>query len=197
MSKKIGEEMKKQFGFSLVELVVVIVILGLLAAAALPKFLDVTDEAKKASIEAVAGGYATGVLSARAQWEAKGRPGVGTGNSKQHYIEYDGVEFWLTRSFDDDGNDSSFRDGYPIALKTTGQTAAPSAISSSDCVNLMENLLQNPPKVGDAASGNLADLKYTAEANSSESTCSYVQQEGSDHKFVYEIKTGRVTVELQ
>lgn len=34
-------------GFSLVELVIVIVIIGLLAVAALPKFLDVTDEAKK------------------------------------------------------------------------------------------------------------------------------------------------------
>ena len=36
-------------GFSLVELVVVIVVVGLLAAAALPRFLDVTDEAKKAT----------------------------------------------------------------------------------------------------------------------------------------------------
>ena len=66
----------KQSGFSLVELVVVIVVVGLLAVAALPRFLDVTDEAKKASIEGVAGGYATGVLSARAQWEAEARPSV-------------------------------------------------------------------------------------------------------------------------
>ncbi len=54
--------MKKQSGFSLMELVIVIVILGLLAVAALPRFLDVTDEAKRASIEGVAGGFATGSL---------------------------------------------------------------------------------------------------------------------------------------
>ena len=51
--------MKKQAGFSLVELVIVIIVVGLLAVAALPRFLNVTDEAKKAQIEGVAGGFAT------------------------------------------------------------------------------------------------------------------------------------------
>ena len=46
--------LKNQKGFSLVELVIVIVVVGLLAVAALPRFLDVTDEAKKSSIEGVA-----------------------------------------------------------------------------------------------------------------------------------------------
>lgn len=45
---------KMQQGFSLVELVIVIVVVGLLAVAALPRFLDVTDEAK-ASIEGLQG----------------------------------------------------------------------------------------------------------------------------------------------
>ena len=65
--------MKRQKGFSLVELVIVIVVIGLLATVALPRFLDVSLEAKKASVEGVAGGYATAVLSARAQWEAEAR----------------------------------------------------------------------------------------------------------------------------
>lgn len=42
---------KKQSGFSLVELVIVIVVVGLLAVAALPRFLDVTDEAKKPALK--------------------------------------------------------------------------------------------------------------------------------------------------
>ncbi len=191
------KQMKKQFGFSLVELVIIFIVIGLLMAAALPKFLEVRDEAKKASIEAVAGGYSTAVLSARAHWEAEGRPSLGAGNNRIHYVEYDGVEFWLTRSFGNDGKSSGFRDGYPTALKTTGQTSAPNQISSVDCINLMENLLQNPPRVGDQAGSNVTDLHYTAQANLSDNTCVYVQQEGSDHQFVYEIQTGRVTVELQ
>ncbi len=50
-----------QKGFTLIELVIIIVVLGILAAVAIPRYQDITSEAKEASARAALGALRSGI----------------------------------------------------------------------------------------------------------------------------------------
>lgn len=59
-------------GFTIIELVVVIAILGVLAAVAMPKFASLESKARTASLEGVRGGFTASLQISHAKWLADG-----------------------------------------------------------------------------------------------------------------------------
>jgi MSHA pilin protein MshA len=75
MKQLTNNSFSKQKGFTLIELVVVIVILGVLAATAAPKFMDLTGDARKSVMKGVQGSINSAVNLAHAKALVGGQTG--------------------------------------------------------------------------------------------------------------------------
>lgn len=69
---------KQQSGFTMIELIMVIVILGILAAVAIPRFANLGGDARQASIEAVAGSMRSASAIVHSAWLAAGNAAATT-----------------------------------------------------------------------------------------------------------------------
>ncbi len=89
----------KQSGFTLIELVIVIVILGILAAVAAPRFMNVQNDAKISATKATLGSIRTGIAIAHGKILATGlnTGRVGTNPDWPTYAEVDANTLATTR----------------------------------------------------------------------------------------------------
>ena len=137
---------RRMNGFTLIELVIVIIVLGILAATAIPKFINLQDDANRSVLKGQFGAFESAVKLYHSGWLAQGNSGA-----VQSLAGFG------------DGDVSSPATGYPYS------TSGASTLPFTACEELWTGLTQTSLTIAYVADSDLAsanvDIAYTYSVN--------------------------------
>ena len=132
--------MRNESGFTLIELVVVISILGILAAFAVPRFISLETEARVATTQSLAGSVRSAAALAHGLWLAQGSPAT---------VDMEGQTITITNGYPSAATiDDTLADdtGFAFAAGANGVWTKDGATTPATCAVTYVP----PPAVGDA-----------------------------------------------
>ena len=158
-------------GFTLIELIAVILLLGILAVTALPLFIGLSADARAAAVAGTRGAFLAGVQQVHIKWITAGSPGA---------VQ----DFLPITSASGDGALSVNASGWPADMRGVSLTLN----STNDCVDVWRAVLGNNAPTVD---NNAATADYQAIYNGS-NNCTYSYQADTALTIRFDSNTGQV-----
>ncbi len=162
-------------GFTLIELMLVIMIICVLAVYALPRFADTGAQAQRVAVRSMGGSLASAVTMVRGQWLVQGvraarqdLPGFGAGDVD------------VTAA------------GWPAGRE--GNTGP--AMTTATCMELWRALLQGTPPAAAVGAGNSDyEVRAVDDLQGGAADCLYVYRLSPANRIRYDADRGEITVE--